>query len=151
MSLLTHYTLNTGHSRESPRSEVGDDTIELCRKWTVPGDFELPPQFPGWRLKVTIEGGLLATLTCERMPVATLGVANTAEVADKLWPALESFYHTITDLPIHRSADWQPAKQPPMLPWLSVILIDPSDIYTRATWLGDFERCMAWAWVEEQS
>lgn len=48
---MTHYTLNTGHSRESPRSEVRDNVIELCRGLLAPGEHPMPND-PAYTLTV---------------------------------------------------------------------------------------------------
>lgn len=145
---LTHYTLNTGHSRESPRSEVGDDIIERCRELIVTGEHSLP--FPGqFTIKTTNEGGgLLATVFAGQVPIVTIAVARTNEDAKTLWPQIEGLYHKVTEMPGHRQADWELAKEPVMLPWLSVAII-AQQFYL--PWLGDFERCIAWAWIEDES
>lgn len=145
---MIHYTLNTGHTRDpSPRSEVSDETIKIVEPWCVNGTHELP--MPGWSMVVTIgeRGGLLATLYCERAPVVSIAVAPDDAAAAELWPAIESLYHKITDLPQHRGLDWALAKQPARTPWCAVTLNEASDIYKMADWLGDFERCLAWAWI----
>ncbi len=139
---MIHYTLNTGHSRVSPRAEVRDETIEICRPWIVPGRHLLPQ--PGWRVQIARDGrGMVFTVFEGVRPVLTAGVVDTAEAADVVWPAIESLYHQITELPVQRSADWQAARRPESLPWLSVVLIAIDDSYHRASWLGDFERCLA--------
>ena len=38
---IMHYTLNTNHSRMSPRSEVADDVLETMRPLLTPGEHDL--------------------------------------------------------------------------------------------------------------
>jgi len=144
---MLHYTFNTGHVRNSPRSEVGDDTIEFMARFVEPGEFALPDMFPGWRIKTTIDGlALISTLFFEKAPTLTIGVALDTYSADMSWPLLESLYHNITELPNNRSADFSASKRPEPTPWCAVVLIDA---LAAEPWMGDFERCLAWAWIEK--
>lgn len=145
---MIHYTLNTGHARTSPRSEVRGDVLAKMRPLTGPGSHNLivfGKQFAGWVLVVPeMPAGLIATLYSGRVPVLTLGVAGTAAEAAVAWPTLESLYLRLTELPVVRSADFAAPKRPETLPWLGVILDMPM---LAPEWAGDFERCLAWAWL----
>lgn len=79
---MHHLTLLTGHTRESPRSEVADHVIEAMRPWLAPGPHRLA-QVPG-------------------------GYS----------------------------------------PWCAVALrlVAPAT----SDWLGDFERCLAWTYLEDR-
>lgn len=145
---MHHYTLNTGHSRISPRSEVGDDVIEFMQLFLESGDYDLHQNFPGWSLKTTNDAqGLLATLAFKNQPVVTIGVVSDDDEADVLWPMLESMYHNISELPLYRAADFAATKKPPSAPWCAVVLVQP---LLCTDWMGDFQRCLAWAWIEER-
>ncbi len=153
---LIHYTLNTGDTRDSPRSEVADEVISAMAGTLGPGEFELPIPDPHntyfCRLDVA-DRAFVATVYCEtqgkpgRRPLVTFGVADNAKDAGQLWPVLQQHYHTVTDLPGIRSADFASARQPDGLPWCASVVIMPT--LDESLWLGDFERCLAWAWLEQ--
>jgi hypothetical protein len=149
MTDLIHYTLNTGHTRASPRSEVGNEIITLMTPWLEPGEYDLPEQFPGHRVVVPLcEHGFGFTVYGGKAPLVTCGVADTDQAAAEVWPALESMYLKITDRQPFAGAGSQAPKMPVYLPWLSVVLVFPSPA---VEWLGDFERCLAWAWLERKA
>jgi hypothetical protein len=47
---------------------------------------------------------------------------------------------------------WKPAPvKPASLPWCAVILTpNAARQIDQMDWLGDFERCLAWAWLDKQ-
>ena len=145
---MQHVTLNTGHNRHSPRSEVADHVIELMRPLCEPGCHDLP-MGDGWQLQTTPgESGRLLLFTVQHYdePVVICAVAGDKSAAAELWPILESFYLDLTDRAPHRGIDWESPKQPETTPWLAVVLVSltKSDVDS----LRDFERCLAWAWLE---
>lgn len=56
---IQHYTIESGHCRESPRSEVSDAAIAALRPLMVDGERDLPGP-AGYRLRVTIAHSSLA-------------------------------------------------------------------------------------------
>ena len=143
---MNHYTINTGHNRVSPRHEVRNDIIDLCQPYLATGRHKLP--MDGYEIDTVNEGdGLVFTVyrTRDNAPLVTCGVAKTESQEDVVWSALETLYHRLTDQPIMRSADFEVSKRPDSLPWLAVITIAPS---LDESWLADFERCVAWTWLE---
>ena len=144
---MIHYTLNTGHSRRSPRSEVAYATIAALDPLLSQGRHPLP--IPGaYEAEVTPDGnGVMVTVWSGDFPLATFGVAPDDESAVTLWPEIERLYLQLTDQAIMRSADFEPPRRPSRTPWISAIVIgaDPEAAY----WIGDFERCFAWAWLEK--
>lgn len=148
---MLHYTLNTGHRRVSPRSEVGDEIIPIMDRLLVAGTHSVPGTLGsrGYTIRVTlIEGALLVTVSHGERPLATWGVAADDAAADSLWPEVERAYLSITELPGIRAADFAAPQRPQTTPWIATmtILAEPVE----AAWLADFERCLAWAWVEKQ-
>lgn len=148
---MIHLTLNTGHVRHSPRDEVASDVIAAMIPLTQPGSYDLGTfglALQGWRLEVpACPAGYYATLYGGSMPVLSLAVARTTEDADIVWPALERSYRQVTDLPGSRGADFEAPYRPNRLPWLAVALLFP---LACPAWAGDFERCLAWAWLEDE-
>jgi hypothetical protein len=152
MNDLYHLTVNTGHGRLSPRHEVRDDTLPAVTPLLSPGDHPLPFELgrEGWHLVVpTCPAGWLGTLYLRDVPMATVAVAATAADEAALWPALEALYLKVTDQGPPAAADWRAPHQPPGLPWCAAVLVGP--LGAAAAWIGDFERCIAWAWLEQRS
>ncbi len=145
---MQHYTLNTGHSRSSPRSEVRDDVIPIMAPLLEPGEHPVPWFGPDIRL--VVPGGAdawLGTVYEWNVPLVTIGIAATAQQANEIWPALESLYLQLTDRPPFAGIDWRAPRQPERLPWVAAVIVGPMPAHV-ASMIGDFERCLAWAWVE---
>lgn len=131
MKSLNHYTITTGHNRVSPRSEVSAEAIAAVGPLLSAGNHQMPG-FGDYVVRVTIEGAVLAaTVQRGRKPIATAIVcADEAGFSAAL-----------------KSTGCIPA----------VVLTPPAllvDVYATAAgdsaleWVGDFERCLAWAWLE---
>ena len=106
-------TINTGCVRESCRSEVADDAIEMMRPYCQPGIHQLPAG-PNWAMRVTAGetvGLFFAVCWCEE-PVVTCGVARDDAGADELWPVIERLYLDITDRAPFNAADWESPQRP---------------------------------------
>jgi hypothetical protein len=70
------------------------------------------------------------------LPLVTLGVAQRSRESADLWGHLVSMLGC------------KPGLQQPSLPWCAVALHAPMVAFPDAvSWLGDLERCIAWAWV----
>jgi len=121
---VIHYTVNTGHSRISPRDEVSREVIKKCIPWTQAGTHTIP--VPGWTIRTDRDShGLICTLYRGPVPVVTFAVAASKDASDAVWSNLESFYYDLTDLPGHRSVDWKTAKQPESAPWIAAVIVSP--------------------------
>lgn len=155
---MEHLTLNTGHSRTSPRSEVSDHIISLVRTQLLPRtEFAIPGVCDGWRVKLSrIGAASMFSIYYFGTPIATCGLAIDAQGADVIWPKLKSLHSLSYGCPegclkkIPRDWPLEPL-QPRSVPWLGVVLlptaacVPPEDMY----WLGDFSRCLAWAIIEQ--
>jgi hypothetical protein len=148
--VLTHYTLNTGQTRQSPRSEVDERLLPLLAPFASIGRHELPKPFLGFTVAVSgTAAGLFLTIHRGDVPLVSCAVADAEAAADEVWPPLERLYLRITEgrLPF-ASEQYHPPRRPERLPWLAVVLVGPSDkLLPAADWLADFERCLAWAWL----
>ena len=146
---MNHYTLNTGHSRVSPRSEIAEGVLPKIASLLAVGEHalaELADFFAGYRLVVPrTESGYFATLYRHDRPLLSLAVAATEEDEAAVWPALEGLYLKVTEAPGLRAADFQAPHKPPSLPWVAVAVVGLLNV---PSWAGDFERCLAWAFVE---
>lgn len=132
---MHHYTIDTGHSRDTSRDEIDDAAIELLTPLLSNGDHSLPHPFERYRLRVTIvDGTLAATVYSGPAPlVTTYVVTDAAGLAEVL-----------------RITGAIPAA--PLTPPAIIVQTHPSIVADRDAigWLGDFERCLGWAWVETQ-
>ena len=142
---IYHVTLQTGHSRQSWRNEIDPEalraTADLLARALQHGPVELPVKPAGYTMRATAEGRcMLATvLHDEDAPIVTLGVATTSRCGAGLWRALV----TTGDQSLGNIA------QPPGAPWCAVRLEVGLQLMSDAVgWLGDFERCVAWAWLD---
>lgn len=152
---ITHTTITTGHTSRSQRSEVHDGTLKLLVPWLnkalasgVQEPLPVQPLSHYSALASIEEGGLLLTVFAplgphrqgvpflgETTPLVTMGVAQRTRHA-ALWPKLTALAKIERDLPAG-------------VPWCGVALhLDALAAHRDAAgWLGDFERCIAWAWV----
>lgn len=148
---INHITLTTGHINTSSRVDVADATLAALRPWLDMAQRQtaalpLPVEaLAAYSAQVLVDGdALVATIYASQQgdarrikpaPLATIGVAQQAQ--PKLWQML-------TDLHGCRGA------AEPTAPWCAVALHPAlmTDV-AAARWLGDFERCLAWAWITD--
>ena len=148
-SELHHITLTTGHDRISPRDEVYDETIAELTPWLAgvcensPQQMPMPESAAGMNGYYTVVGiphggnGLVVTVYGAGEPLVTFGVAQDAIVGADLWCRLIGRFGVA------------PGVEKPPEPWCGVVT-HPALMFDgeAAWWLGDFERCVAWAWIE---
>lgn len=160
---LHHLTLPTGHDRLSPRSEVSAGTLRALAPILREAGGEIPGIGGGHRVRITrAQGCAVYTVDCApprpdvpRPPLVTCWLAASPEGAAAAWADAERLYLALSEAtgPLGRAqrdlgTEW-PA-QPAELPWLAVLTL-PGLAFAPAAaqWLGDFERCLAWALLEE--
>ena len=131
---LAHYTLDTGHLRASPRSEVGPGITELLAPLRTPGLHDVPG-FAACRVRTAIiDTTLRADIGGAGGELATIWVCTGAAGLERA--TYDAGHPAVLDLAL-----------PACLVRLRAgIAADPS----AAHWLGDFERCLAWAWIESR-
>jgi len=146
---IRHVTLTTGHARDSFQGEVAPEALgalaDLLSQALAGGRAPIPNT--GCALTATAEGhALLATVYGAEAsgvapPIVTIGVARKSRVSPRLWGLLhEDRLQLATD-----PDTWPPA------PWCAARLDVGAATYPEAMgWVGDFERCLAWAWVVRQ-
>jgi hypothetical protein len=135
---INHVTLDTGHVRQSPRSEVGDHALAVVAAHLERAVATGEDRVPGlqYLLKPAPQHTLLlATLTTAAgAPLLTLGVAPRDRVAGRLWQMLTEG---------RGYAAHQPAA-----PWIAARIDDPERGLPIMSWMADYERLIAWAWLE---
>lgn len=152
---INHITLSTGHCRRSPRSEVSDATLDILRPWLLDlvesaGKSPLPvAELSHFSALAIVEVGLVVTIygpsgpyisgrpnKTDGAPIVTIGVAQRTRQGSELWSKLSKHFVTVAGL------------EPPSTPWCAVALHENIMAFPDAAeWLGDLERCIAWAWV----
>jgi hypothetical protein len=124
---LDHYTIDTGQVRQSPRSEVSDDVIAQLAPLLEPGDHPLPGP-TGYRVRTLIDGGTL---------YATVSRAGGGDLVSVI---------VCTDQKTAgRAGDGAKLSVPCCLVKMHLGIAHAP---AAAGWLGDLERCLAWAWIE---
>jgi hypothetical protein len=153
---LNHITLSTGHLARTPRSEVAPAVTHLLAAW-LPNiinsqrSHPLPlPELSHFSARAFVESGALVVSvyaplgpheqgkphTGADMPLVTLGVAQRSRQGGELWAKMTKAFATL------------PGLEQPGAPWCAVALHPSLALYAGPTdWLGDFERCIAWAWL----
>lgn len=152
---IWHLTLQTGHSRQSWRHEIEPGalastaalldaalTAERQADATGTDDPGTPLPIPGYRM-CTTDGGRCLMVSVHHDDgalLATYGVADHARCGAKVWRLL-------TEIP----APMPHTPERPQTPWCVVRLHRGLERHVDAAhWLGDMERCIAWAWLERQ-
>jgi hypothetical protein len=153
---LHHITLTTGYTRRSYRDEVEDDAVTTCR-WLLDDALDQPQEHvriprvqPACTITATQERrALIVTIwgppaelrgsAPQRPPLATFGVATHSRSGAKLWRVLHE-----TECRLTTSVD-----QCPPEPWIAARIEIGAVLMPEAMeWMGDFERCIAHAWLE---
>ena len=150
MTYLQHITLHTAHSRRSWRAEISPAAIAACQAslalcLSAPGvraklAADMPAHMLAYDLTAEARGRCLEAVVW-RGAVArcTIGVAGHSRCAPRLWARL----NPPDRLDLRVGPAW------PQSPWCAGRL-EPgiSSDLDAAHWLGDYERCLAWAWLD---
>lgn len=156
IAYINHLTLSTGHLARTSRADVHDDGLATVAPWLQAaldsGDaVPLPmPALCHHSAKCLVQDGALVVTVYgpagphkpgqrhagATMPLITLGVAQRSRQGAALWQMLVQAFGN--PLGVTRPAE----------PWIAVTLHPTLSRYPNAAmWLGDFERCVAWAWI----
>jgi hypothetical protein len=154
MDTLTFLTMTSGHSQPSPLSEA-QFALPALRPLVLAGGGPVPGQ-RAYTFQVTsIEGGAVFSVHDGALILAFCGVAYAPAAAEQVWDNLTQAHLTTYELVVQKLGfntpdNWLASpEQPATLPWLAVtlqpgLLLRPS----AASWLADFERCVAWTIIE---
>ena len=138
---MTHLTLNTGHSRQSPRSEVSAETLRFLAPTLRCDTASLPGL---WSIKThRTTGYATVDILHESLHVAVIGTAWTKEGAQKLWPELQA---------LALSQNIPPRGFMPPPPFTAVLLLPSAGTLTPDSLMqmGDLGRCLGWAIMTDQ-
>lgn len=161
---IHHITLNTGHARASYRSEIHPGVVEILRPLLERALTGEHTPIPGVTPPHTLTGGVCGrciSLTVWAPPLSPLAFPGAASVADRPVPIAEigiaphsrcgtrlwrSLHETGERLGGGIATD---IERCPPEPWVAAALdAGIAQHMAAAHWLGDFERCLAWAWLE---
>lgn len=139
---LTHATAGTGHSRRSYRSEVADDVVAAVKSW-------LPDLMAGRPRGVLHDR---YAVRCEWSNGKSIGFV-VGRLNEQMQPAdivrIAVCRHSKRAAPAWRFVDGKGA--PPRVPFVAADLltdnIEAADLMALPV-IEDFERCLAWAWLE---
>jgi hypothetical protein len=146
MTYIHHVTLTTGHVRQILPDEVSDEAVAavltLIERATAGNETVPLPALPGYSLGAQASSKcLVVTVWADGPPsecICTIGIAAHSRCGAGLWRAL----HTWGTAPVVTDPDRCPPE-----PWVAAALDGAIVQHMDATeWLGDFERCLAWAW-----
>lgn len=140
---LYHLTLDTGHARKSYRSEISDDALRLCAELVErikqsPGIPLTLPGPPGYTISALISGQCMSAQVfadANELPLISFAVAARERCGAAIWKKLGG-----------------PDGKQPDAPWLAVRLeVGIVSSMAATEWLGDFERCVGWAFLESRA
>lgn len=150
MTFIRHITLTSGHVRDSLSNEVSQVALEyykqLIREITNPNEPDkyvaVFPEIPEYTINGALENGnLIATVWRNEVPIVTIGVAMGLSEGSDLWKIMHQ--DQIWPLTLATRED-----QCPTDPWCAAKIQPGLMLYPDAArWLGDFERCLAWAFL----
>jgi hypothetical protein len=147
---LNHITLSTGHTARTSRANVSDVTIKTLSPWLKAcidyiDDYPLPGPLgfrDGFVMSASIlHGGLVCRVGhMVGGPLVSFGVAARSRQSGELWAWMCAQYGS------------KEALQAPGTPWCAVALRPAYSAQPGiSAWMGDFERCVAWTWLERKS
>ncbi len=152
---LEHWTANTGHYRQSDRSEMADHvTRAYGRLIAVAGAFATPAPLRGpddpWRLQVlahlhgprVLQARIVAP---DGLAVAVLAVAEGGGAGPR-----RAWRETVATAPwFIDGCDPGDFRNPPDGPWVIAALLPALAVHPEAIeWLGDVEQCIGWAFLD---
>ncbi|EGY52863.1 hypothetical protein [Neisseria shayeganii] len=145
---IHHITINTGHSHRSERGEVSDATIKIMQQW-------LADMLAGRPRAMTNTGNVACRVGRHNGKMIEFVVSiGHAEQAD----ALRFVVCRHSKAKAEAWALAGGAGNPPQTPFLAANLLMPElEMMQRGAsfddimMLADFERCLAWAWLESKT
>ncbi len=135
MKYFNHVTVDTGHSRRSYRDEVSDDVIATMADWVK-------------RMKEDNEViNIYDNYTCQLLHINSK-MADFIVAIDKDGVEYDVLRFTVCLHSRYKQQAWQTVDgkgEAPQVPFIAVKLINPLFVDMS---LGDFERCLAWGFLE---
>jgi hypothetical protein len=156
MNPIQHITLNTGHTVAQPRTAISAEAITALVPIVRAGRGQIPNLSP-WHVEITREAGAASFHIQRGKEMVVMCVLCWQEdKSDEAWTAAEKLYLDTAEIfaklgaPSNLLAE---AVQPEQTPWLAVIFLPQGFAMSSkqdTSWLGDFERCLAWTIIETE-
>jgi len=155
---IRHVTLATGHTSSIEAGDVSGETLARVGPWLAAllesgqsaplpiaavAEFTATASVASGGLLVTISGPAVQSgpLAGKAPPLVSLGVAARSRQSAPMWDMLTSPTLRAQGMAVK-------AKSAPPAPWAAVAIYPTITMHLAALeWLGDLERCIAWAWV----
>lgn len=156
MMYLQHITLTTGHVTRIQRGDVTGETLARVGPWLAvlvesgaPAPLPVSEMADYGALAVVIGGALIVTISGPNLadgpmagkapPLVSIGIAERSRQGADLWSIMTG--------PV-MPAPKQGLQRPPE-PWCAVAIWPTIALHPDClAWIGDLERCIAWAWLE---
>ena len=148
---IRHLTIDTGHQRDSYRAEVADEVVAMLRPLIVQAKLCLAP-IPGSSPECTMLAWTdrARGLLCAVYGPPTIPTDGQSCLLTRFWVAPTSLAAVRAWEGVVKSGFAAADQQPPPAPWCAVALGSGLGLHPQAAhWLGDFERCIAWAWIDQ--
>lgn len=139
---LTHVTVDTGHSRRSYRNEIDDEVIELLKTWL--------PDIYGGKSRGVIDD--YYAVRCDWHNSKSVGF--TVSRMDTEMQATEIVKFSVCRHSKRAKPSWEfvgGKGTPPPVPFVAATFFPNNlivDDLASISAIADFERCLAWAWLE---
>ncbi len=148
---LFHLTVNTGDAVDQDPGDVSDDAISALVPLVKRGG-PLPAPLGAFRVEIVRETIVpAAVFKVHRGPdlIMVCWLCWDIAVGEAIWGEVFDTYLKVTALLPEVPAE--SAAMPDSIPWLAVMLLPGITQQTQdnIAWLGDFERCMAFAILHE--
>ncbi|MGV7078513.1 hypothetical protein ACWA5Z_06865 [Testudinibacter sp. P80/BLE/0925] len=136
---IDHITVNTGHRRKSPRSEVAKEILPMLKTW-------IKDMLGG--IARGINDQYLCKIGRHNAKMCEFLICRT----DEMMAEQEIAKAVLCTHSREKAKAWRMAGghgTPPEVPFLAVKLNNKAHVTAEETnWLGDFERCIAWAYID---
>lgn len=145
---IKHITLQTAHIRNCEKKEVSEEALAYCdsliEQCLLNPQAKKPIAVDGYSVTMSSTySALVVTVwygTQNPLPIVTFSCVTKSRNSLKIWRELHRYATLPTQTQEHN---------PPQTPYLAVSLHATAIDYSDAiNWLGDFERCVAWAWID---
>lgn len=141
---LYHVTVTTGHARKSPRSEVSDDTINILKTWISD------------MLKGDLRGIVDSHYSCRAGQYNAKMIEFIISRLSDDFKQVDLVRFVVCNHSRRKNVAWALVGgkgDAPDTPFCAVQLFDNFLLQDleHLSFFGDFERCIAWAWLDMQN
>lgn len=142
---IWHTTTTTGDNRKSLRDEVGDDVVALMKEWLV--------TMRSGQAQAVLDDKYACRIEIDKRKYATFAIYR---LSDNMQTKTDIIRFALCKHSKRKADAWAAVAgvgEPPQPPFCAVELLDnlTLDDMPYLALLADFERCLAWAWLEKES